>query len=63
MSLYSRDMYCHVGFVSGLVRQSPIIVGTCSSKSAYCRDLFFEVVGVTVCVRRIRLSVGTWSEM
>jgi len=71
MSAFSRDMFFEVGLVSGRVRRGRFSVGTCSAKSAYCRDMSEEVgycrdvngevLLVWGRVRRGRLSGGTCS--
>jgi len=42
----------------GLLRRGQVIVGTCSAKSGYSRDLFGDVGVVSERVRRSRLIVG-----
>jgi len=56
-----RYAFEEVGLVSGLVRRSRVIVGMCSSKLGYCRDLSGEVGFLPGHVRRSRLNVGTCS--
>jgi len=47
--------------MSGLVRRDLVRVGTCSARSALCRDVLYEVVFVSVRVRGVRLCVATFS--
>jgi len=47
--------------VPGLVRRGRVIVGTCSAKTGYSRDVFGDVGVVSERVRWCRLIVGTCS--
>jgi len=38
-----RDVFCEVGLVPGRVRRGRVIVGTCSAKSVYSREVFGDV--------------------
>jgi len=54
-------MFVEFGFVSSRVRLDTNLfcIGTCSTKSAYCRDMSGDVGFVSGIVRRGLISVGT----
>jgi len=51
MSSWCRDVVCEVGLVPGLVRRSRGIVGTCSAKTGYSRDVLGDVGVVSERIR------------
>jgi len=52
-------VFDEVGIGSAFIRRGLVTVGTCSARSAYCRDMSSEVGIMSGHVRQDRLFVGT----